>query len=244
MKKVLFALIGFLFVFGIVFVGGADSATAKKDDVKLKVFIHYPKDYGKPVRSSGCTVTANDQINDYGYAGWQMPTGGMDYKINYTTKPGNLSAAGIQNAVDLGFSAWSSADSNQIFNYTGTTSATGAKYDGTNAVLWGRVSGSAIAVTYVWYYTASEQLVEADTVFNKKLKWSVSNSTLGDCGGIATSYDVQNIGTHEFGHWVGLDDLYNSADKDLTMYGYGTTGELKKDSLGLGDISGVNAIAP
>jgi hypothetical protein len=55
---------------------------------------------------------------------------------------------------------------------------------------------------------------------------------------------VQNIATHEFGHWVGLDDLYATTDKDLTMYGYGETKELKKDSLGLGDITGATTVNP
>jgi len=55
---------------------------------------------------------------------------------------------------------------------------------------------------------------------------------------------VQDIATHEFGHWVGLDDLYLSLDRDLTMYGYGAGGELKKRTLGTGDITGVRAVAP
>jgi len=41
-----------------------------------------------------------------------------------------------------------------------------------------------------------------------------------------------------------LDDLYASADKDLTMYGYGDMAELKADTLGLGDVTGVNTVAP
>jgi hypothetical protein len=41
-----------------------------------------------------------------------------------------------------------------------------------------------------------------------------------------------------------LDDLYNIADKDLTMYGYGAGGELKKSTLGKGDLSGAVAVAP
>jgi len=37
--------------------------------------------------------------------------------------------------------------------------------------------------------------------------------------------DVQDIVTHEFGHWFGLDDLYSEADYWLTMYGYADYGE-------------------
>ena len=41
------------------------------------------------------------------------------------------------------------------------------------------------------------------------------------------------------GHIFGLDDLYDSGDQDLTMYGYGDRGELKKDTLGDGDTLGM-----
>lgn len=219
-------------------------AIAQKDDVVLKTFVHDPKAPGKPLPSSNCAVTTNDQVNDYSLAGWQMPSSGMNYQINFGTKPKNLNESQVLTAMKNSFGAWTTADSDQIFNYTGTTTVKTAKLDGTNAVLWKGISRGALAITYVWYYTATGELVEADTVFNRNYKWNLTALSAGDCGGTDGAYDVQNIGTHEFGHWVGLDDLYSLADKDLTMYGYGETKELKKDSLGLGDISGVNAIAP
>jgi hypothetical protein len=54
--------------------------------------------------------------------------------------------------------------------------------------------------------------------------------------------DVQNIVTHEFGHWAGLADLYNSADSLLTMYGYSGYGVTYQRDLGLGDRMGVQAV--
>lgn len=224
---------------------GPTPTSANDKDVKLKVFVHYPKEPGKPLSSSQCTVTTNDQINDYGLTPWQMPSAGMTYKINYSTKPGGLTDSQVLATISSSFNTWSAADPKQIFRYGGTTSAKTAKLDGTNAILWKHINGSAIAITYVWYYPATGMLAEADSIFNKTYKWSQTtyNGT-NDCGGLASTYDVQNIGTHEFGHWVGLDDLYSATDRDLTMYGYGTTTELKKDSLGLGDITGVNSVAP
>jgi hypothetical protein len=60
----------------------------------------------------------------------------------------------------------------------------------------------------------------------------------------ADAYDVQNIGTHEFGHWAALEDLHSTAEHDLTIHGYGAGGELKKRTLGTGDISGASAVGP
>ena len=243
MKKII--ILAGVFVLVICFnLGTQPLARAEKDDIKLKTFVHYPKEPGKPTQVSKCTPTANDQVNDYLVAGWQMPVNGMSYKLNYSTKPKNLSNTDVQNAIFNSFASWSAADSNQIFNYTGTSTAKTPRYDGSNVILWKSISSSAIAITYVWYNISTGQLVESDTAFNSRYKWSISIPTAGDCGGATGTYDLQNIGTHEFGHWAGLDDLYASIDKDLTMYGYGETTELKKDSLGLGDISGVNAIAP
>jgi hypothetical protein len=76
------------------------------------------------------------------------------------------------------------------------------------------------------------------------LPWSINDPTLGDCGGDPASYDVQNVATHEFGHWVGLGDIYDPNDSELTMYGYGALGELKKDTLATGDTIGINTVAP
>lgn len=218
---------------------------AKNENIKLKVFVHYPKNPGKPLAASSCDPTTNAQVNDYLWAGWQMPTAGMTYKINYGTKPKNLTNTQVYTATTSSFATWATADADQIFNYAGATSVRAAKYDGTNAILFKGVSGSAIAITYVWYYPATGLLAEADTAFNKNYKWTFTPYTgSNDCGGVIGTYDLQNIGTHEFGHWIGLDDLYNASTRDLTMYGYGDTQELKKDSLGRGDISGVRAIAP
>ncbi len=62
--------------------------------------------------------------------------------------------------------------------------------------------------------------------------------------GVAGTYDIRNIMTHEAGHWVMLGDLYNNSDSELTMYGYGLTGEIKKDTLGYGDELGVESVYP
>ena len=244
MKKVFVAAIVFVMLaFGLLLI--QKPAEAKNNDIRLKTFVHYPKEPGQPTPVSNCTESTNESATTYGLAGWQMPGAGMAYKINYTSKPGNLSNTEVSNGITAAFGAWSAADPKQIFTYSGSTTAKTAKFDGTNAILWKSIANGALAITYAWYYPASGQLAESDTVFNRSYKWTATAYTgSNDCGGVAGTYDLQNIGTHEFGHWVGLDDLYSSVDKDLTMYGYGETKELKKDSLGQGDILGVNAVQP
>lgn len=54
--------------------------------------------------------------------------------------------------------------------------------------------------------------------------------------------DVRNIATHEVGHTLVLEDLYQDRYVQMTMYGYSTEGEVKKISLEAGDIAGVQAL--
>ncbi|MDQ3829524.1 MAG: class I SAM-dependent methyltransferase [Candidatus Tectomicrobia bacterium] len=66
-------------------------------------------------------------------------------------------------------------------------------------------------------------IVDADTAFNTYYQWTI--------GGSSSSRDIQNVMTHEFGHWVFLFDLTGYWDKDLTMYQAIPNGETKKRTL-------------
>ena len=128
---------------------------------------------------------------------------------------------------------WDEKTSSEVFAYQGTTTKrAGGRRDGYNVVAWGRYYNPwVIAVTYIWY--TGDKIVESDTRMNTRFKWSLT--------GEAKKMDVQNIMTHEFGHWCGLDDLYADEDYWLTMYGYADYGETYKQTLGLGDILGLQA---
>jgi len=64
----------------------------------------------------------------------------------------------------------------------------------------------------------------AITRLNPLKPWSTS--------GAGNAFDVQNVATHEFGHWLKLvDQYYLGIDEDKTLYGVVTQGETKKRSL-------------
>ncbi len=166
----------------------------------------------------------------------------------------------FEEAVKAGSQVWEDdPDSDFDGEYIDTTvmQASGAKpsrqMDGFNVVDWGRtkhLGSRVIAVVVYWYYTASGEIVEADMRFNEDLSWSSNggpsvipdpDSTTGD----PNAFDVQNIATHEFGHFnAGLKDLSDESENKLTMYGYGSEGELLKRTLGLGDQLSIRSAYP
>jgi hypothetical protein len=81
------------------------------------------------------------------------------------------------------------------------------------------------------------ELTEWDLVFNDALPES-----WGDATGHPDLWDVANIATHELGHSAGLGDLYTTAAREQTMFGYASVGETKKRTLDSGDIAGIKAL--
>jgi len=235
-----------LFIIGSIFnLVNFSRVSAIGDQPKLKIFTHHLKNPDHKVVDSGiCTTTTNDQNSDYGLTGWQMPKKGLVYRVNYSTKPASVTNGKLRTTIANAFGAWHSADAKQKFKYRGASRVKIARRDNINNISWAQLDTQILAATYVWYYPDTGRLLEIDTVFNQNLNWTQTSSASGDCGGVVNAYDIQNVATHEFGHWLGLDDLYNETNIDLTMYGYGETKELKKDTLGRGDILGARAVLP
>ncbi|UCG95681.1 MAG: matrixin family metalloprotease [archaeon] len=112
--------------------------------------------------------------------------------------------------------------------------------DGKNEVYFGDIDQpGAIGVTIVWGVFSGppkgRKLVEWDQIYDQvDFDWSDS----GEPG----KMDFESIATHELGHSVGLDDLYDSGCSEMTMYGYADYGETKKRTLEDGDITGVSEL--
>jgi hypothetical protein len=154
----------------------------------------------------------------------------VSYRINNNTSDCTGEGAAVQNAA----ATWSAAGANFSLIYSGTTTATSAGYDGVNEIMWKNFSSTGIIAQAIYWYQGSN-ILEADIEFNDLYNWSSSTT----CP--AGYYDVETIGLHELGHWVGLDDLYGAGDVDKVMYGYGSPGQLKR-VLTTDDIAGIQAI--
>lgn len=248
-----------LAAFALVASLGASTAQANADDVAKVAFIHYRaapeaphanRAIGGPAAQCPDPSTCAD--NKWG--GHKWAGGSVVYELNANNS--GLSGGTVSSAVSAAFGTWVAATGGglSVNGSTGSTacSSAGTTINGKNQVCWRDLTSqfpNAIAVTFIWYYRAGKQIVEADAVFNSGsgFTWSYTNpgacdtyTSCNSASGTAGTYDVRSIGTHEFGHFLALfGDLYNGRDSELTMYGYGSTGEVKKDSLGKGDCLGI-----
>jgi len=229
MKKVAFTL--FMLV---LLVGTTVSVEARTTPILEKhVFVHRikPDDdmYVKPEKPGGGTNTGKLL---YKYSGLHWASPPVNYVIN--AKVTGLTTNDVVDVMSSSFKTWDDESATEIFGSCSTGTVTAGAQDGVNGISFGPTGKGIIALTTIWYNPATGEVSEVDTLFSTNYQWSLT--------GDPRKMDLQNIATHEFGHWLVLDDLYNKPASTQTMYGYSTYGETIKSSLESGDIAGLEAI--
>ena len=159
------------------------------------------------------------------------------------TNQGNLDEGIIRSNLALDISKW---ENSANYNILGDEVAGDVdennigNLNNKNEVMFGDIDGQGvIGVTIVWGIFGGRPnkrvLVEWDMIFDDAdFDWSLS--------GEAGKMDFENIATHELGHAVGMDDLYETTCSEMTMYGYADNGETKKRTLETGDILGIQKL--
>jgi hypothetical protein len=147
-----------------------------------------------------------------------------------------LTASQQQSQISSGVNAWS------ILSLGSSTTASGAKNDGVNAISWSKLGGTTLGVTN--YVTTNQnqsqvcngnliyRFVEVDVRFNNAFKWQTSSG----CSG---GYDLAGVATHEFGHAAGLG---HSTVSGATMYPSVAACDFSISSLANDDKAGYSAI--
>lgn len=197
------------------------------------VFIHWD-------RNANTGVVIN-QVSGSCYSTFATRVGNLPvtYRIN-PINPQGLSGSFITSAISASAETWDVAAGQELFNdaYVLDTRAKFGKRDNKNSIVFGRYYyPSAIAVTATWYNTVSGQIYENDMLFNTDFRWG--NGLLD-----GTKMDMQNIATHEFGHVLGISDIYESSCSDVTMYGYASQGETIRRTLESPDIMALSGLYP
>jgi len=211
----------------------SDQKPITPSELKSITFIHYAKPDnppGKPDKPDEPPPPEPDN-SAYELLGIYLPDT-VTYHVNPDGAP-----EGVLAEIQLSFETWDDETGKELFIFNSLTSNSGLNLDEQNTISWRRIAPrNIIAVTRLWY-DAADEIVEFDIAFNAFLKWGIDPDDDGPVS-LSKKYDAQNIATHEVGHVVGLADLYEDQYRELTMYGYGKTGETIKISLEEGDIAG------
>jgi hypothetical protein len=177
------------------------------------------------------------------YLYWASSSIPIPYFISYPTFK-NLTS--FTAAIHASFKTWRSVANTTIdFIGMGCTKTTQNDNDGVNSVVYIQSNWiydtSIIALTRNFYVAAdtSKQglILDTDILLNAV---NHSFTTTAESG----KHDVQNILTHEIGHWIGLGHEVAPTDTTATMYATASAGELNKRYLHDNDIAAVRAAYP
>jgi len=220
----------------------AKPAAPPPKDIEKVVFIHY-RAPGKPPWAGPKEPKEPKEAEGYklfrGGVKWaELP---VSYAINENVD------ASARAEITAAFEEWDDNTSKELYNdIVGTTDKAGANQDWENTIAWVSMdSSNIIAMCTFWYYVNTKELFEFDIEFNTEFEWGINGVTIegaNEASGDPSFMDIRNIATHEAGHTLVLDDLYQNQYAEMTMYGYSEYGEVKKISLEPGDITGLQKL--
>jgi len=162
----------------------------------------------------------------------------------YLSAPSFQGRLGFAEAIDASFKAWRDvADTRVEFQPMGCSQSEKNENDGLNHIIlvtkdWAFGDTQIIAITRNFYIAGDSEksgmILDSDILLN-----AVNHefTTTDEAG----KNDVQNIVTHEAGHFLGLGHEINPEDVDATMYAKAVPNELKKRELKANDMLGVQA---
>jgi hypothetical protein len=202
--------------------------------------------------SAKCPKASTCDVHVLQVARWKTDTTGkltLKWRFNDEGRRKLRAEPGLlESALKTGMAEWERWNSNVDFFYSGTTAAlfgakgtNGSCDDGTNVIGWSRMEPGTIAQVITCHDRTGRRIVDADLALNVTFHWE-------DIQGEPESrhsYDIRSIVTHELGHFVGaLGDLYSQDAMYQTMMGNAKYGEVRKRTLALGDIIGLQRAYP
>jgi len=160
----------------------------------------------------------------------------------YLSAPSLRGQLGFGEAIDAGFKAWRDVTDTRLeFQPMGCSQSTKNENDGLNHIIlisqdWSFGDSQIIAITRNFYIAGESEksgmILDSDILLNGV---NHAFTTTNETG----KNDVQNIVTHEAGHFLGLGHEIAPEDTDATMYAKAVPNELKKRELKVNDVRGL-----
>lgn len=225
-------------------IGSSNDANLPPGLEKIE-FIHYKKGFGKSEEAKAAKTNTCYKFLTPRKVKWTSTP--VEYVINPAGPVDKLllTEAETKDAIFNGAGEWDDWTSKDLMdkNPAFDPEAVYGVYDHKNAIVFGNYpSSGVIAVTSVWYNTFTRAIVEFDMMFDTDWTWGDADPNNDQAVDNSNVMDLQNIATHEFGHAIGLGDVYSTVCSQVTMYGYSNYGEIIKRTLEAADITGLRTL--
>lgn len=182
-----------------------------------------------------------------GRAGLRTTSSGADERwspgsATITIDPTLASATpAARDAIANAFGAWASSSASlPQLTFDASSTPGEAVQDGVNRLLFGPITlqgqETDLAVTVTYADTDTGEIIEADTIFNSAYDWT----SVGSGTACSAQYDLQNVATHEAGHFFGLGEDYD--DQSTTMYVSSLPCQTSKRTLAQSDVTVVSGL--
>jgi Matrixin len=151
-----------------------------------------------------------------------------------------------KDAVTTAFGTWMSSNANvNAVVVNRSTDRIGAAQDGVSRISFGAIDipghEKDVAATISYADDATGEIIEADTIFNNAYAFQVMPEQVSDshkC--IGDKYDIQDVATHEFGHFYGLGE--DMSDEATTMFITSKPCQTHKRTLTESDVSSMSGL--
>jgi hypothetical protein len=189
------------------------------------------------------TVTPAPNSGSYGTC-WSSAASWAGYTVSYNIERNTIpTSLGWDASIHAAAQTWNDVNPSHFTFYN-------SAYDDVNIIYAESMSNQYdLAVTGPAHWNNWFYITHMHTAFNSDLNWDTNNTpnqnpfTL-DNNGSTTTYNVQNVMTHEFGHWLELEDTYSESCNSVTMYGNIGVGDIGKISLSIHDEDAINWMYP
>jgi hypothetical protein len=183
------------------------------------------------------TASSISQPLSFLYEGvhWPGPNPmGEDYLVNVNTS--DVSPDAALQAIQSAASRWTNVSGADFeFTYGGPSTATDKGNNNKNDIMWQDNGNTGVlGTTWIWYWTGSNEIFEADMVINDYYQWDTSGSPASN------EFDLESVALHEFGHYL---HLGHDTDQNAVMYPSIAAGTVKR-TLYQNDIDGIRFIYP